>query len=228
MRWRRTLLPADRGLGWRVAVLFMVGAMLFAVGSFPAYWALVDDRVVAGTFVVGAVFFTSAAYHQYLQVVNDPEDAGPDGFRWWAWRPRSLLWWATLVQLAGTLLFNVNTILALAENLTVRQTNRLVWAPDLFGSLAFLIASQLAWRAVCGRQWCVRREDPDWWSAALNYLGSVFFGFSALAAFTLPTTGEMVNITVVNVGTFLGAVCFLVGAYVLLPAAPDRRARVAS
>lgn len=228
MRWRRTLLPAERGLGWRVAVLFMVGATLFALGSFPAYWALVDHRAVAMTFVVGALFFTSAAYHQYLQVVNDPGEAGSDGFRWWAWRPRSLLWWATVVQLVGTLLFNVNTIAALAEHLTVPEENRLVWAPDVFGSAAFLVASQLAWRAVCGRQWCVRRDDPDWWSAALNYLGSVFFGLSALAAFTLPTTGEMVNITVVNVGTLLGALCFLVGAYVLLPAAPDRHARVSS
>ena len=43
---------------------------------------------------------------------------------------------------------------------------------------------------------------------------------SAIAALTLPTTGEMVNITVVNAGTFLGAVCFLVGGYLLWPAAP--------
>ncbi len=45
---------------------------------------------------------------------------------------------------------------------------------------------------------------------------------SALGAFTLPTTGEPVNLTLVNAGTFLGAVCFLVGAYVLLPAAAAR------
>ncbi len=41
---------------------------------------------------------------------------------------------------------------------------------------------------------------------------------SALAAFTLPTTGEVLNIAIVNLGTFLGAVCFFVGAYLLLPA----------
>lgn len=223
MRWRRQLAWHPRDLAWRVAVLFMVGSTLFAVGSFPAYWALVDARVVAATFVVGAVFFTSAAYHQYLQVVNEGSATGR-GFRWWSWRPRTLLWWATVVQLAGTLFFNANTIAAMVTGLTVRQENRLVWAPDFFGSIAFLVASQLAWRAVNPRQWSVRREDPDWWSAALNYVGSVFFMLSAIGAYTLKTTGEPVNLTLVNAGTFLGAACFLVGAYVLLPAGEPRGA----
>ncbi len=221
MRWRREASWAPRDLGWRTAVLFMVGSTLFAVGSFPAYWTFVDARAVAMTFVVGAVFFTTAAYHQYLQVVNDDETGS---FRWWSWRPRPVLWWATVVQLAGTLLFNVNTVAALAEHLSAQQENRLVWAPDFFGSVAFLVASQLAWLAVCPRQWCVRRDDPDWWSALLNYVGSLFFMLSALAAFTLPTTGEVVNITIVNAGTFLGAVCFFLGAYVLLPERSPARA----
>ena len=42
---------------------------------------------------------------------------------------------------------------------------------------------------------------------------------AAIASLVLPTTGEMVNVTLVNLGTFLGAVCFLVGAYLLLPPA---------
>ena len=52
---------------------------------------------------------------------------------------------------------------------------------------------------------------------ALNLLGSVAFGVAALAAFVLPTTGEVLNITLVNVGTFIGAICFLLGAYLLFP-----------
>ena len=53
----------------------------------------------------------------------------------------------------------------------------------------------------------------------LNYVGSVFFMASAIASFTLTTTGEAINIAIVNSGTFLGAICFLVGSYVLLPPA---------
>ena len=47
----------------------------------------------------------------------------------------------------------------------------------------------------------------------MNYVGSMFFMLSAIASFTLTTTGEEVNTTIVNSGTFAGAVCFLVGAY---------------
>lgn len=225
MQWRRTLTWNPGDLGWRIAALFIVGSLLFALGSFPPYAQLVDPRVVAITFVVGSLFFTAAGYSQFLEVINSPGDGGaaPSGsFRLWAWQPSQILWWATVVQLVGTLFFNFNTIDALFENLSVRQTNRLVWAPDFFGSIAFLVASHLAWLVACGRLWCVRRDDADWWMSALNYVGSIFFMLSAITAFTLPTTGQVVNLTIVNSGTFIGAVCFLVGAYLLLPPAVTR------
>ena len=65
----------------------------------------------------------------------------------------------------------------------------------------------------------------EWWSSLLNYVGSVFFMASAIAAFTLTTTGEAINTAIVNTGTFVGALCFLVGSYVLLPPAAARRGR---
>ena len=226
MQWRRQLSWEPRSLDWRVAALFMTGAFIFALGSFPAYAQLVDGRVVGATFVIGSVFFTSAGYSQFLQVINAGNGAdgaaGPDPFRFWDWQIRSMLWWAALVQLGGTVFFNFSTIDGMIESLTTAQAERLVWAPDFFGSICFLIASQLAWRLVCKRVWCVQRDDADWWIAAVNYVGSMFFMLSALAAFLLPTTGEVVNETVVNSATFVGAACFFVGAYLLLP--PKRSA----
>ncbi len=220
MYWRRHLEWKPRDLGWRISALFMMGSLLFAVGSFPPYAQFVDPGTVGITFVAGSVFFTSAGYSQFLQVINGSA-AGSESrrdFSFWAWQPDRILWWATLVQLVGTVLFNINPIDAMLENLSIEQTNRLVWAPDIFGSSAFLVASHLAWVAVCGRVWCVRRNDVDWWISALNYVGSIFFMAGAIAAFTLPTTGEYVNLTLVNSATFLGAVCFFMGAYLLLPA----------
>jgi hypothetical protein len=35
----------------------------------------------------------------------------------------------------------------------------------------------------------------------------------------LPTTGEPLNVAIVNAGTFAGAICFLVGAIIVLIAA---------
>jgi hypothetical protein len=220
MRWHRELNwnPAD--LRWRIAVLFMVGSFLFALGSFPLYAERMDARVVGITFVLGSLFFTSAAYSQLLETINASDNPDADGsatFRFWAWQPGSTLWWAALIQFIGTLLFNANTIDAMIETFTTEQSNRLVWAPDFFGSIAFLVASHLFWLAVCRGLWCIRSDDPDWWGSLLNYVGSAFFMASAIAAFTLPSTGDVVNTTIVNLGTFAGAVCFLVGAYLLLP-----------
>jgi len=224
MEWRRELRWRPRQLPWRTAALFMVGSFCFALGSFPPYAELMDPRAVGITFVIGSLFFTSAGYHQFLEAINDPSAPGatPGRFRFVAWQPRSILFWATLVQLAGTLFFNFNTIDAMIATLDAQEANRLVWGPDFFGSIAFLVASHLAWLDVNKRTWAVHRNEADWWVAALNYVGSIFFMMSALASFTLTTTGEMLNITIVNLGTFLGAVCFFIGAYLLLPPAPHR------
>lgn len=204
MEWSRDLRTRERGLVWRVAVLFMVGSSLFALGSFPLYAQNIDPGTVGMTFFVGSVFFTSASAGQLLQTRRDGG--------------RRLLLRSAQAQLLGTVLFNLSTWNAMRDSLDTEQTNRLVWAPDLFGSIAFLVASHLAWLAVCHRLWSVRRNDVDWWVAALNYVGSIWFMLSALASVTLTTTGQELNTTLVNAGTFLGAACFLAGAYLLLPA----------
>jgi hypothetical protein len=203
MTWRRRLAWEPGEAGWTVAVLFMVGSLLFALGSFPAYSQLVDPRAVGMTFVVGSIFFTCAAFGQLLESRGSVD--------------RRIVW-AAGVQLVGTVLFNIDCVNALRDSLDdAQQLDRLVWAPDVFGSIAFLVASHLAWVAVCGRLWAVRRDDPEWWSAALNYVGSIFFMASGIASYTLHTTGNELNTAIVNTGTCLGALCFLAGAYVLLP-----------
>ncbi len=218
MRWHRRIDWRPHDLGWRIALLFIVGSSLFAIGSFPPYAQFVDGRVVGITFVLGSLFFTAAAYSSVVQVINTGRRPA-DPAKHWSWSPRGALWWATVVQFAGTLFFNFSTVTALVTTFTVEETNRLVWAPDFFGCIAFLVASHLAWMQLGGRFWYADSDDPVWWSSLLNYVGSVFFMASALAAFTLTTTGEAINTAVVNSGTFLGAICFLVGAYLLLPPA---------
>ncbi|MGA3360073.1 MAG: hypothetical protein ABSC87_07690, partial [Halobacteriota archaeon] len=55
------------------------------------------------------------------------------------------------------------------------------------------------------------------WITALNLLGSVAFGVSAIASYVVPTTGLPINVALVNLGTFVGALCFFIGAVLLLP-----------
>jgi hypothetical protein len=72
-----------------------------------------------------------------------------------------------------------------------------------------------------------RPRDLDWLIAAINLLGSIFFGASAVAAFERPETGSAVSDTIANVGTAAGAVCFLAGA-ILLPLQGERQERAAA
>ena len=57
----------------------------------------------------------------------------------------------------------------------------------------------------------------DWWIGVANLLGSVAFGVSAVAAFIVPATGDAWNAELSNLGTLVGALCFLIGAVMLLP-----------
>lgn len=221
MEWHRRLNPDPADLTWWVAWLFMVGSVLFALGSFPAYSQLVDPGVVGTTFVVGSIFFTSAAAGQLWQAIR-PSDAPGRAFTI-VGVSVSVALVAAVVQLVGTLLFNLNTIRAMIDGLSAQETNRLVWAPDFFGSIAFLVASHLGWRDVSKRTQGSDESSSDRVSAGANYVGSGLFMLAALASFTLPTTGDVVNIAIVNSATCLGAFCFLAGSYLLLP--PADRAR---
>jgi hypothetical protein len=50
----------------------------------------------------------------------------------------------------------------------------------------------------------------------LNLVGSVAFGTSAIASYVTPS-GQLVSLALTNLGTFVGALCLLAGAILLLP-----------
>ena len=120
------------------------------------------------------------------------------------------------------------TFLALYDNWSVSQENRLVWRPDVVGSVCFLVASYLAWAEVCHSVGRLRFRELSWWIVALNLLGSGFFGISAIGAYVNPDTDEVTNLRWDNGGTFLGALCFLIAAVMLIPEARSPRAPAAS
>ncbi len=182
-----------------IGTLFALGSICFVVGPFPGYIQLVGSGAVGVTFFIGSVFFTTASA---LQLAATPREQHAD-------------WWAGLIQLAGTLLFNLSTFDAMNDALDTAAENRLVWAPDAFGSICFLVAGVLAF-AVRRRE----QHDSDWWIAALNLAGSVAFGISAAAAFVVPTTGTALDLAAANWTTSLGAACFLAGALVLRSSEP--------
>lgn len=221
---------APRRLTWWVAVLFMVGSFLFALGSLvglvPQLFDALSQSVLALDliFFSGSIFFTTAAYTQLLEAINAGEDISlkvsdvrRDRFRWLAWKPRNIGYMASLTQFIGTLLFNVSTFSAMVPWASWHGEERFIWRPTFTGSVLFMIASILALLEVCGSYWCLRARSISWWILALNLAGSIGFMISAIFAFITPTTQEPLNQVAVNVFTFQGAVCFFAGAYLLLP-----------
>ncbi len=210
---------APHARGWWIAMLFMVGSALFALGAVPGYAGMVGTKADSVTFFVGSVFFTSAGFLQYRESV----DAGGAGGRPHGWgkvfvyRPRQIDWWASAIQLVGTLYFNVSTGNAMRIDLTAQAAQQHVWRPDAVGSICFLVASGLAWFEVCHGWVAWSPTSLSWWITVLNLVGSIAFGVSAVAAFIVPSTGQLWNAELSNLGTFVGALCFLVGAFLLLP-----------
>lgn len=184
---------------------FAVGSLCFFVAAFPFYAEYLGPVGVNVTFVVGSVFFTLAAFIQLsLSGRHVPRKGTNVADRW--------DWWAAAVQFAGTLLFNLSTGLALAAAIADPDYVGAGWRPDAWGSLAFLAASSFAIVATGRRGELWDTDARTWHGTWLNMLGSVFFALSAIGAYVLPETGTLVSLLWANLGTMLGALCFLVAA----------------
>lgn len=224
----RSLWWEPRQPDWWVAALFAIGSTCFILGSTPGYASLVGVAADCATYFVGSIFFTSAAWLQLMVSVGAVK-AGVRTRRAARWRalqraPHEPAWWAGVVQFAGTLCFNVTTFAAMNSALTAEEAQQRVWVPDAVGSIAFLVASALAFADVA-KPWITwRPRDLAWSVTMLNMVGSIAFGLSAVGARYISDTLTLTNPQLANAGTWVGAVCFLAGAVLLVPeelGAPD-------
>ncbi len=186
---------ASRSANWRIGVLFAIGSVCFLVGPFPGFIDLVGSAADGTVFFVGSIFFTTAAFLQFRH------SEGSDRV-------------ATAIQLVGTVFFNINTFRGMQDSYDSDDVNRLIWTPDVIGSTCFLISGILAFMAVRHMR---DRERKEWRLAVINLIGCVLFGISAIASFVVPETGDALALAASNWSTSLGALCFLIGALMLLP-----------
>jgi hypothetical protein len=214
------VLWAPHRASWWIAVLFMLGSACFVVAPLPAYLSWVGGRADGATFFVGSLLFTSAALLQWLETVNAdrvPHAGERTRFRALAWEPRRIDWWSSGVQLLGTLFFNVTTFRALSTSVDSASYDRLVWRPDAFGSVCFLVSGCLAYAEVTGGLFRAAPRSVEGAVVAVNLFGCVAFAVSAVAGYVQPSTGDMIDPAWVNATTALGALAFLAGAALLLP-----------
>jgi hypothetical protein len=209
---------APNARGWWIAILFAIGSLLFAIGSVPGYASAVGAVGDTVTYFVGSLFFTTASFLSYREAVDAaPGTLNPAHRRFFVYQPRRIDWWATAVQLVGTLYFNVSTGVAMVTDLSAQTAHQHVWRPDAIGSVCFLVSSALAWYEICHGWAAWRPRSYSWWITLLNLLGSIAFGISAVAGYVNPVTGQVHNAGRADAQTLIGAVCFLIGAVLLLP-----------
>ena len=176
-----------------------------------------EPTVAAGVFFVGSIFFTSAASIQ-MHLGWRAGDGAEHLTTGQALRSSHPAWVSSWVQWIGTLAFNVTTFWGVVEAIgTQSVSNQVIWRPDAVGSVLFLVSSAIALMPDVRRHRLGHARDRSWTISALNMVGSIFFGISAIGAFVLPSTNELLNSAWSNGGTFLGALCFLVGALLVLP-----------
>ena len=189
-----------------MALWFALGSTCFLVGPFPGYASLVGSTVVGLTFFVGSILFTAGGGLQTWLAAPDRHEDGAG----------RAAWWAAGVQSAGTLFFNVTTFQALSTLPSQTDYDRLVWRPDALGSVFFLVSGVIAYRASARHGLWPARGHAGWWEAAVNLLGCVFFGISAVAGYLVPSTGSILDLAWANWNTALGAACFLACALATL------------
>ena len=206
-------------ISWWMGLLFAIGSACFAVAAIASQWASASRPAIGVTYFVGSIFFTVAGYLQFSEAVNVEHGPVPGAprLRWRpaSWEPRRIDWLASAIQLAGTLFFNVSTFAGMKHGFDARQSNLRVWTPDVFGSICFLVSSELAYAEVCHRWVCLRARSLSWRIVTLNLVGSIAFGVSAVTSLIEPSTQEPVSAAIANAGTAVGALCFLAGAIML-------------
>ena len=163
-----------------MALFFALGSTCFLVGPLPGYVQLVGEQVDAMTFFVGSILFTAGGALQSWLAWDEWRSAEAGG---------RAAWWSAIVQSAGTLFFNATTYQAMHVALTSSDYDRLVWRPDWRGSICFLVSGAIAYGASPRRGWrgwLPARGSEGWWQPAVNLLGCIFFGISAVAGYVVP------------------------------------------
>jgi len=182
-----------------MGAFFALGSLCFVVGPLSAYGNAVGGNADAMTFFIGSILFTLGGASQCLLAAPERPD-----------RPTGLAGWRTAwIQSIGTLVFNLMTFAAITVAATSHSYNTVVWGPNAFGSLCFLVSGTIFYLSSPRRGLLPRFDHEGWWEAAVNLLGCILFGISALTGYATGRAGTLVSPSISNWTTTLGAACFL-------------------
>ena len=228
--WRKFLLHqfvqprilwAPRDPGWWIAITFILGSVLFCVGAILPFTSGLSTAVTNVVYLVGSSLYLVGALIQFIQgrrmKINHRDDAS--AMRHLANKNSR----AAGIQAIGALLFQTSMTGAVIRSLSIAQQEKIILVPDLFGALCFLVASSMFFTL----RYPIQHRQGNGRSARelamMNIVGSAFFVISALGAYIVPLTDQSIYPQIANLGTFAGAVLFLLSSIPGLPAKPNSR-----
>ena len=186
-----------------MALFFALGSTCFLVGPFPGYVQLVGASADAITFFVGSILFTAGGALQSWLAWDEWRSADVGGRAAWWSADRPVRRDAVLQR------HDLSGDACRADELRLRQA-RLATRLARVDLLPRLGRDRLPRARARGwHGWLPARGGEGWWQPAVNLLGCIFFGISAVAGYVVPSTGSMLDLAAANWNTSLGAACFL-------------------
>ena len=192
----------------QTAMAFIVGPLLFALGSWLQLHTSQSPSLALGLLAVGSVFFTAGGWWQLQQARIGDQTLPKDGPQW-EWCGLR----CALTQSIGTVLFNIDTFFSWNQ----QQPNAVLWLllgilPNVIGSILFLISASYGLQEVGhGRLLVFEPDHLGWWISIVNALGCVWFMQSAIAG--LPTNlplEQVFDSTMSMRSTLLGSLAFAI------------------
>ena len=217
---------APHRISWWVAVLFFAGSALFILGAVAALFPEVvrGSIFVSAFYFVGVLVFTIGVYVQLLETINqksyigtNPQDEPTKRFDWFAWQPGRLSFLEAFVLLIGSVLFNIETTLALAERLSWIEITYLIGLTSLTGSVLFVAGTYVQLVEVCHEYLCWRPHEISWWVAVLSFLGCVGYLVGSAIGLDVPGLVSPSEPLLVKLSFLQGSVFFAVASYLMLP-----------
>ena len=137
-------------LNWIASVAFTLGGSLFALGAWLSQVGSAGGGTISSVYLAAepssAVAATPPFSERPTRHAGSPTaSARGQGWRWWTYEPMRLDWLAPFVLFAGTLVFAISLIDSFLQGLSVKQENRLIWAPEMIGCAMFLISDTSRW-----------------------------------------------------------------------------------
>ena len=182
----------------------------------PEGWTPVARRAV-GPFTThltfrrpdgGTTVWSSRAHRKHASRLSR---VAPETKRVW-WAPERASWWIGILFAVGSSCFLVAPFPGFVELVGSGVDGMVFFAGSVFFTSAATLQCLETFNADRGPG-----GGLEWRIAAVNLAGCVAFGISAVGAYVVPATGDVVDLAVANAFTALGALCFLVGAVLLLP-----------